>query len=338
MKQNGFVTVILIMVLTCFGATSPSIAEHTASIAPGSVDVLDIESVYEEIEPFLSKGVNVENGYYADPHAYFLTSDEHGNQFLSVLHSNDEGFTEEIFVGPIQPVNGNKAYIEVCTDRSLVVSFPGAYYATFALGNENEWKLTYMLNDNDQYGITDNFGVYRIDGSGLQFYPGESTIDITVLESGDIPLSFIAAAQAVNEDGFAKINNTDPTKRLYLRSEPSEDAYVLGKYYNGTPVQVLSKKDGWSRVNIAGKDGYVASSSLTYGQAMEKVVDAFPFFEIKKVESIDVYNKPTSDAAQIIAFDPNLVENAIVAIGEIGDGWYHVISTSGQSGYVQFGI
>ena len=64
---------------------------------------------------------------------------------------------------------------------------------------------------------------------------------------------------------MAMVSNPDQTDRLNLRTEPSEDAISLGKYYNGVAVCVYSVKNGWAKVDIQGREGYMKDAFLAYG-------------------------------------------------------------------------
>ena len=72
------------------------------------------------------------------------------------------------------------------------------------------------------------------------------------------------APNAIADNGTSKVatgtiavvNNPDPSDRLNLRTNPSQDAPTLGKYYNGTHLEVLSnEKDGWVKVSIFDLEG-----------------------------------------------------------------------------------
>ena len=49
---------------------------------------------------------------------------------------------------------------------------------------------------------------------------------------------------------------------LNLRKEPSTSASVLGQYPSGTWMTILEEGDGWTKVEVAGKTGYVMSKYL----------------------------------------------------------------------------
>ena len=49
---------------------------------------------------------------------------------------------------------------------------------------------------------------------------------------------------------------------LFLRSEPSVASSSLGYYRNGKSVKLLEKLDGWYKVSVDGKTGYMMAKYL----------------------------------------------------------------------------
>ena len=56
-----------------------------------------------------------------------------------------------------------------------------------------------------------------------------------------LPNSVEALPAAMDKTGWAVVNNPNPADRLHLRVSPERGATSLGKFYNGTPVQVLEE-------------------------------------------------------------------------------------------------
>lgn len=88
------------------------------------------------------------------------------------------------------------------------------------------------------------------------------------------------AAPEIDQTGWAVVNNPDPADRLHLRAKASKSGASLGKFYNGTPVQVLERKGDWTRVQIgfgsSARTGWMMTKYLAFGADMDKVHDAFP--------------------------------------------------------------
>lgn len=51
--------------------------------------------------------------------------------------------------------------------------------------------------------------------------------------------------------------------RVKLRDEPSKGGKILGQYYSGTQVTVWEEANGWARVSIGGKKGYMMNEFLS---------------------------------------------------------------------------
>ena len=62
--------------------------------------------------------------------------------------------------------------------------------------------------------------------------------------------------------GSAVVNNPRDTQVLFLRSEPSTASEALGYYRNGKQVKLLEKLDGWYKVSVDGKTGYMMAQYL----------------------------------------------------------------------------
>lgn len=59
-------------------------------------------------------------------------------------------------------------------------------------------------------------------------------------------------------------NGSDPASRLNLRTQPGKDASSLGRFYSGTPVEIVADAGGgWSQVRIGGADSGVGGYMMT---------------------------------------------------------------------------
>ena len=66
----------------------------------------------------------------------------------------------------------------------------------------------------------------------------------------------------VSSIGTAVVSNPKDTQVLFLRSEPSTSSASLGHYRNGKTVTLLEKLDGWYKVQVDGKTGYMMARYL----------------------------------------------------------------------------
>lgn len=53
------------------------------------------------------------------------------------------------------------------------------------------------------------------------------------------------------------VNNPRDTQVLFLRESPSTDSKAIGQYRNGKTVTILSSANGWYKVQVDGKTGYM---------------------------------------------------------------------------------
>jgi len=121
------------------------------------------------------------------------------------------------------------------------------------------------------------------------------------------------------------------TRGLNLRAEPN--GVILGSYPRGTAVTVLSTADGWSKVSVDGKTGYMYShwlssskpSSPSSGTAIGTAVVANP----KDTQVLFLRSKP-SVASESLGYFRN---GKSVTLLEKLDGWYKV-RVDGQVGYM----
>ena len=64
-------------------------------------------------------------------------------------------------------------------------------------------------------------------------------------------------------ENMALIDNADPRNRLHLRARPDKNATSRGKYYSGTPVEILDcPNDVWAHVRIGTQEGYMQRAYL----------------------------------------------------------------------------
>lgn len=98
------------------------------------------------------------------------------------------------------------------------------------------------------------------------------TIDVDAL-----PWTRKELRAALDDTGWALVNNPNPADRLHLRTAPDKAAASLGRFYNGMPVKVLAEKGDWCQVQIGtGLTGWMMKKYLAFGADMAAVKSAFP--------------------------------------------------------------
>ncbi len=75
--------------------------------------------------------------------------------------------------------------------------------------------------------------------------------------------------------GSAVVNNPKDTQVLFLRSEPSTQSEALGYFRNGKSVTLLEKLDGWYKVSVDGKTGYMMSKFLSVKETVSAGATVF---------------------------------------------------------------
>ena len=153
--------------------------------------------------------------------------------------------------------------------------------AAFARREDGAWALSWCTcwgPSNDIHFSANAFGVTYFDQNDNE------RMRIGTLKDTDlfsIRLSDLnGATPEIDQSGWAVVNNPDPADRLHLRAKASKSGDSLGKFYNGTPVQVLERKGDWTRVQIGfgstARTGWMMTKYLAFGADMDKVHDAFP--------------------------------------------------------------
>ncbi|MFP7396117.1 SH3 domain-containing protein [Niallia circulans] len=74
---------------------------------------------------------------------------------------------------------------------------------------------------------------------------------------------------STSEKATAKYVNVEKNSSLNVRKEASTNSAILTKLSRGTEVKVLSSANGWDKVTVSGKTGYVSSSYLSVTKITE---------------------------------------------------------------------
>ena len=130
---------------------------------------------------------------------------------------------------------------------------------------------------------------------------------------------------------YAVVNNPLATDRLNLRTSKSETAKSLGKYYNGTTVEVLDHGDTWCRVRIDGKTGYMLTKYLVLDSSIKTLVKLdVGRNDISGPPYPTLRSAPSDSASAVSLPDPKL-GGSLTILGKAGT-WYYV-EAQGIKGY-----
>lgn len=122
-------------------------------------------------------------------------------------------------------------------------------------------------------------------------------------------------------------NGSDATARLNMREQPSKDADSLGKFYTGTPVDIVSDAgNGWSQVTIGSNSlsGYMMTAYLSLD--VSSVKDATLSMEVVSpydTQSIMVRSEPSNSYDAVAAL---AVGDSVRVIGTTGNYYYVLLS------------
>jgi len=199
------------------------------------------------------------------------------------------------------------------------------YYACVDVNafSDGTWGVTLMYPRNaslfqlGQNWISD--GVWPLEGE-IGFHPWN---DITRIDWLSLPESYAEALGNLDTSEWAVVNNPNPVDRLNLREKQTASSGSLGKYYNGTPVRVISRGKEWTQVDILGVRGYMMTKYLAFGDQMKYVSYAGPWLMPKEeAKYLSVYDGVNAQAqAKSIKLDSF---TGFYVLADLWGEWYHV--------------
>ena len=95
--------------------------------------------------------------------------------------------------------------------------------------------------------------------------------DITKIDWNTLPQTYEEALARLDTARWATPNNSNMQDRLNLRERADKSSGSLGKFYNGTPVEVLERGKEWTKVRVGTQTGYMMTKYLAFGEDMRKV-------------------------------------------------------------------
>ncbi len=133
----------------------------------------------------------------------------------------------------------------------------------------------------------------------------------------------ICTAQA--EDTYY-LTTPNATEKIALREAPDAKATLLGNYYFGTPLAVLSEENGWAQVQIGNEDGgmvgYVPSANLAWHIDTDMSSGHVYYANLQSVTGSTILRTAPSGNAQSIGMYAN--SPYVALLGEIND-WCHIL-------------
>ena len=111
---------------------------------------------------------------------------------------------------------------------------------------------------------------------------------------------------------------------LNLRQTASLQAKVLGQYGTGTWIEVVEKGGTWSKVKVAGKEGYMMTRYLNFGASGSTL-----YVRTNTGIGLNLREGPSTSSKIITSFP---IDTA-VTVTQKGSGW-HKVKVGEQEGYM----
>ena len=161
------------------------------------------------------------------------------------------------------------------------------------------------------------------------------SLEITQLDLMHMPASWAEAMAQLDTSCYALVNNPNPADRLHLRTRPEKGAPSLGKFYNRTPVLVLSVEGEWAHVyvgGVRGLEGYMMTKYLAMGGENPQVKCAFEtLFIVEGVETVPLLDAPDRRNGRIVC-DLTADQDYLI-VGVVGEDWLVIMMRDGTVGY-----
>ena len=273
---------------------------------------------------------------------YLLFEDEHDTRFVYVFMKDDGDYRLVCASAPLPMIGDSKFGVSAEGPTALSI---GNYQRDFIFrrnDNNQVWELCCMMGGGVIL-ITSDFVYGNVDiedGNRLsreQYLHGSFLFerDLTKVDVSGLPRSLAEAFALVDTDGYAMVKSDKPTDRLHLRTGPSTDAASIGRYYSGTPVQILENQGEWAKVSVCGTQGYMMTIFLAFERDMLNVERWFLDKVLIGIEDdgfagVNVYAMPDNSSAivGVITGTPHI-------IATVGENWYHILCNDGLTGYVE---
>lgn len=208
-----------------------------------------------------------------------LTKTQEDARRLFIFEETEAGFACILESGELPDFQGFKPGI-MSNLNSISLTYRELTYFTFTrLGGR--WLLSYVYGQDEftiqAYSIVRSYHISRVNPQDIfpdyGRYTGER--DLVKMTEADFPRSYAEALSKLDKDGIAVVNNPDPQDRLHLREKPDRSSASLGKFYTGTPVQVLQRKGDWARIRLGHLEGWMMRAYLAEGRRMAGIKPAF---------------------------------------------------------------
>lgn len=212
--------------------------------------------------------------------------------------------------------------------------------AAFHRMADGTWQLEWVMNSGEQNfdysytycGVAQEWSYNGMDGIYIGSLPA-GMANVLTTDLKQLPDTEESLRSLMTTEGWAVVNNPDPKDRLHLRVQPKRSAESLGKFYNGTPVQVHEADGDWCRVSI-GLDGHLEGwmmrQYLAFGDQMQAVDCVFPQLVLKEEwRDAPAYANPSMKERTF-----HKILGTIWIAGVVEEELYIVLTPLGETGYM----
>lgn len=228
-----------------------------------------------------------------------------------------------------------------CENFTTVLNLPTGLLASIAHNGDGTWRVDYVW-PNTAEGTPVFMGREWL---AERLVPGEERYvgdhpwgDLSAIDWLTLPASMEEAMARLDASRWAVVNNPDPADRLHLRERDEKSSRSLGKYYNGTHVEVLKRGETWTKVRVAGNTvGWMMTKYLAFGADAWQVKQAFPQLHlVENTGEFYVRQRPEMSAAGKGEVRLMWRGESEEIIGVVGDEWYHVwFPDTSEGGYMK---
>ncbi len=195
--------------------------------------------------------------------------------------------------------------------------------------------VTKLKNSTKVEVVSESNGWSEVKVNGIKGYVASEYIKA-------VPTEEKKTTEVANEQKkVTKYVNVTAGSSLNLRNSPSNSASIIVKLAKDVPVTVYSETNGWAKVEVYGKQGYVATqylaekkSSVSTEQAKETNTSTnkettTKYVNVDKNSSLNV-RKDANTTSSIVT---KLSRGTAVSVLSSANGWDKV-TVSGKTGYV----
>jgi len=175
-------------------------------------------------------------------------------------------------------------------------------------------------------------GWSKIKANGKDGYVSSQYLTTTKVDSVKPPSS--TANKPSTPKTVLKYVNVTANSSLNMRETASTSGKIIAKLTLGMEVKVYSESNGWSKVNVNGKDGFVSSQYLiTTKPAISvppKETTKVKYVMVNSLSGLSMYTEPSTKSSVIV----NIAKGVKVTVYSESNGWAK-INVYGHDGYVK---